>query len=213
MGGGALAQIGSHIIDLITFITGQRAKRVHGVVRTFTKTNQNINGIRQISSDDFTSFHMELHGKEETCANVTINTHMNAPFQQEIVVCGSQGRLIARGGDLYGVKWGSATGKEENIFLDIEDLQNSHTLSPSIPKLYLKGLFKLLTALKESLISDNQSKSLESATSFEDGQYVMAVIEAIRESSSLRQWVTVNMIAENSSHKMSQSDGVISLVN
>ena len=56
MGGGILALVGSHVIDLIFHLIGQRASRVHAVVRTFTQTTQHINGIRRVTSPDFCSF-------------------------------------------------------------------------------------------------------------------------------------------------------------
>ena len=35
-GGGILGAIGSHLIDSVTFITGQRITRVNAVLKTFT---------------------------------------------------------------------------------------------------------------------------------------------------------------------------------
>lgn len=53
MGGGVLNVYGSLFIDLISFLTDQKATRVQGIVRTYTKQTETINGIRQITSDDF----------------------------------------------------------------------------------------------------------------------------------------------------------------
>jgi predicted dehydrogenase len=41
-GGGCVTLIGSHVIDLVHFITGKKAKRVHGIVRTFRQVSFNI---------------------------------------------------------------------------------------------------------------------------------------------------------------------------
>ena len=59
MGGGILNQFGSHIVDLLHFVGGFKAGRVHGNLRTLTKTTSKINGIRQIAADDFACFQME----------------------------------------------------------------------------------------------------------------------------------------------------------
>lgn len=53
MGGGALNLIGSHIVDLVTFLIEKQAVKVHGVVKTYTKTTPYVNGIRQITAPDF----------------------------------------------------------------------------------------------------------------------------------------------------------------
>ncbi|CAG2237985.1 Glucose-fructose oxidoreductase domain-containing protein 2,Glucose-fructose oxidoreductase domain-containing protein 1 [Mytilus edulis] len=47
MGGGVLNTIGSNIIDLITHLTGQKAVRVHGMLKTYTKQTDKIKGIRK----------------------------------------------------------------------------------------------------------------------------------------------------------------------
>lgn len=73
MGGGLLSLIGSHIIDIITFLINQKAVRVHGTLHTFMKTTNQINGIRRISADDFCTFQV---------INLTIINQMSiCPFQ------------------------------------------------------------------------------------------------------------------------------------
>lgn len=85
--------VGSHIVDLVTFLTGERAVRVHGVVRTFTKHTEVIKGIRQITAPDFCAFQMELHSG--ILVTVTINSHtVGSTFQQEIMVCSSTAHLV-----------------------------------------------------------------------------------------------------------------------
>lgn len=139
MGGGTLNLIGSHVVDLVTFLTGQTATKVHGIVRTFTKTTENIKGIRQISAPDFCCFQMELNGG--TLVTATINSHtIGSVFQQEISISGNEGHLVVHGGDLFGRK---EKQKEEVLFLDVEDMKTpiSNTI---IPKPYAKGLCKSL---------------------------------------------------------------------
>lgn len=201
MGGGTLTLVGSHVVDLVTYLTGQKAVRVHGVVRTFTKTTDNINGIRHISSPDFCSFQMEM--SSGTLVTVTLNNHMQGLFSQEVLVCSQNGHLVVRGGDLYGQKAGSS--KEEVIFVDVEDLQRGGNISinaaKSIPRPYMKGLFKMICALREAFLPVEDKKGwakkpVAEAATFEDGLYVQAVIDALRKSSSNREWVKVNIITE-----------------
>lgn len=201
MGGGILTLVGSHVIDLVSHLIDQKAVRVHGVVRTFTKTTDNINGIRHISSPDFCSFQMEM--SEGALVTVTLNNHLQGSFSQEVLVCGQHGNLVARGGDLYGQRSGAS--KEEVIYLDVEDLQRGGNINAnaakSIPKPYMKGLFKMICALREAFLPVEDKRGwvkepVAQAATFEDGLYVQAVIDALRKSSANREWVKVNIITE-----------------
>ncbi|GIY64516.1 glucose-fructose oxidoreductase domain-containing protein 1 [Caerostris extrusa] len=83
MGGGLLTNVGSHIIDIITYTTGRRALRVHGMVNSAKK----------------------------------------------VLLCGSEGHVVVRGGRSYGQK--TTALKEEVLYLDIEDLKQSSVISHS----------------------------------------------------------------------------------
>ncbi|GIY84694.1 glucose-fructose oxidoreductase domain-containing protein 2 [Caerostris extrusa] len=158
MGGGLLTNVGSHIIDIITYTTGRRA-----------------------------------------CVSM---------------VC--EGHVVVRGGDLYGQK--TTALKEEVLYLDIEDLKQSsvisHSSSPSsvdmtqnnvnalLPKPYMKGLLKMIGALKDAFATQEDLQSwvkepVAMAATFEDGQYIQTVIDAIRLSSKAREWVKVELLTED----------------
>lgn len=201
MGGGVLTLVGSHVIDLVSHLLSQRAVRVHGVVRTFTKTTEHVNGIRHISSPDFCTFQMEMN--QGSLVTVTLNNHLPGLFNQEVLICGNGGHLVVRGGDLYGMKAGSS--KEEVIYLDVEDLQKYGSINPAvvntIPRPYMKGLFKMMGALKEAFLPVEDKRGwikepVALAATFEDGLYVQAVIDALRKSSTNKEWVKVSIITE-----------------
>jgi len=210
MGGGALNLIGSHVIDLVTFLTGKRATRVHGVVRTYTKSTQFVTGIRQISAPDFCTFQMELEGG----ALVTSTLHCHVPnnsFTQEVLICGRDGHLIVRGGDLFAYRLKPTTtvggrpekqdSKEEVLYVDVQDLHCS-TPDSSLPRPYIKGLCKMVGALREAFLPVQEQKGwikepVQTAATFEDGLYVQAVLDAIRKSSEDRSWVKINIITES----------------
>lgn len=61
-GGGNVTLFGSHLIDLITYLTGQKALRVHGIMKTLTQSTSTINGTRRITSPDFSVIQMEMDG-------------------------------------------------------------------------------------------------------------------------------------------------------
>lgn len=201
MGGGTLSMVGSHVIDLVTFLTGQRAIKVHGVVRTFTKTTEQINGIRHITAPDFCTFQMEMTGG--VLVTATLNNHLaGCNFTQEVLVCGKNGHLVVRGGDLFGRKHRSTEAKntEEVLYLDIEDLQCPTPVSV-IPRPYVKGMCKMISALKEAFLPVKEKAGWVKepvclAATFEDGLYVQAVLDAVRKSSQTREWVKVTIMTE-----------------
>ncbi|XP_077296584.1 glucose-fructose oxidoreductase domain-containing protein 1 [Arctopsyche grandis] len=198
MGGGTLTLVGSHVVDLVTFLTGQKALRVHGVLKTFTKSTDKVNGIRQITSPDFCTFQMEMD--RGLLVTATLNNSMVVPcFHQEILVCGKLGQLVVKGGDLHG-RLHNVGSKDDVIYLDVEDLECP--MPPSVvPKPYIKGLSKMIGALKEAFLPVTEQmgwvkEAVQLAATFEDGQYVQAVMEAIRKSSTDRKWVDVTLLTE-----------------
>lgn len=203
MGGGVLNIYGSIIIDLITFLTHQRATKVHGLLKTFTKQTEKIKGIRQITSDDFCSFQMEL--ESDACATVTINNHVTGQYLQEVLICGTKGRLMVRGSDLFGQK--NDQSKEEMIHRDIPNILDQHktgvceNIRADIPIPHLKGLVKLIDAVKEAFKMVEEKHGwvrdpVNIAATFLDGQYVQTVVDAVRKSSKTREWIRVKMISE-----------------
>lgn len=203
MGGGVLNIYGSIIIDIITFLTGQKATQVHGMLKTYTKQTEKIKGIRQITSDDFCSFQLELN--KGGCATVTLNNHLPGQFVHDILVCGSKGRLAARGSDLFGQKHDFA--KEEVIHRDVLNILDeektgvSESIRADIPIPYLKGLIKLIDSVKDAFksVEDKHGWGKDPVTvaaTFEDGQYVQTVVDAIRKSSKTKEWVKVKLMEE-----------------
>lgn len=199
MGGGALNLIGSHVIDLVSFLIGQRAVRVHGVIRTYTKTTQHVNGIRQITAPDFCNFQMELEGGTLVTASLHSNISSKS-FIQEVLVCGRDGHLVVRGGDLFGQRNNKLhSDKEETLYVDVQDLHCS-TPDTLLPRPYIKGLCKMIGALRESFVQEQNNwikEPVQAAATFEDGLYVQAVLDSIRTSSDSRCWVKVNIISES----------------
>ncbi|XP_055637488.1 glucose-fructose oxidoreductase domain-containing protein 1 [Toxorhynchites rutilus septentrionalis] len=202
MGGGVLNLVGSHVIDLVKFLTEQKAIKVHGTVRTYVKHIGQINGIRQITAPDFCTFQMEL--QSGTLVTVNINCHIsNNTFHQEVVVYGTEGHLTVRGGDLVGhrVTGDSGAIKEEMLYVDVQDLQFS-TSETTLPRPYVKGLCKMVGALRDAFHPTKEStgwikEPVQAAATFEDGLYVQAVLDAIRKSSEERCWAKVNVSSES----------------
>lgn len=199
MGGGVLNLIGSHVIDLIHFLTGKKALRVHAIVRTFRQQTESINGIRQITAPDFCNFQMELEGGLLVVANLQSNQCCRNAFEQEATIVGRDGSLTATGGDLicFKRKRNDSTGeyKEEKLYVEVQDLRTDSPSSP-LPRPYIKGMTKMVGALKEAFATPGNGwakEAVSSAANFNDALYVQAVLEAVRKSSESRTWVKVDL--------------------
>jgi predicted dehydrogenase len=182
MGGGVVNLIGSHVIDLIHYLTGRKALRVHAIVRTFKNQTETISGIRQITAPDFCNFQMELEGGVLVIANLQSNQCCRSAFEQDVAVIGEEGKLIVTGiGDLICLKkkGNDSTGefKEDKLFVEIQ------------------GMMKMVGALKEAFATSTgwKKEAVSSAANFHDALYVQAVIEAIKKSSESRNWIKINM--------------------
>ena len=172
MGGGVLTSVGAHIIDIISFLTNQRAAEVHGTLKTFVTQKDSISSFRHISSDDYTAFQMKLDGG--VFATVTLNTHIPGRYSQTLTIYGTKGQLIARNGNLYGMKNG---GKEELIYGDIARIPGSFNVEKLPPSIFLTGLeawvSEIKRAFEESINKDDRRiadlQTISSAASFQDG--------------------------------------------
>ncbi|XP_020797070.1 glucose-fructose oxidoreductase domain-containing protein 2 [Boleophthalmus pectinirostris] len=200
MGGGGLHTIGSTIIDLVSFLTGARAHRVHGLLRTFVQQNSCIRGIRRVTSDDFCFFQMLMSGKGSSssgvCCTVTLNFNMPGSFVHEVMVVGSAGRLIARGTELYGQRNGS---KNEELLLGDNGWNGPEVKVMSLPQ--IQGLSSMVKALRQSFQAHEERRSwargpMAIAPTFEDGLYVQTVVEAIKRSSTSGEWECVEIMRE-----------------
>lgn len=201
MGGGILNLMGSHMIDLIHFLTGKKALRVHAIVKTFQQQTDTINGIRQITAPDFCNFQMELEGGLLVTANLQSNQCCRNAFEQDVTIVGRDGSLlVAGGGDLICLKKkandNSGEFKEEKLYVEVQDLRTES--SSSMPRPYIKGMTKMVGALKEAFATSTgwAKEAVSSAANFNDALYVQSVLEAIRKSSENRAWIKVD-IQEN----------------
>lgn len=212
MGGGALNLVGSHVIDLVSFLMDKHAIRVHGIVRTHNKTSRVVSGIRQVTAPDFCNFQMELDDGGVIVTVSIITNNSCTKFTQEVLICGRDGQLIVRNGDLFGRRNDNATESalysEESNADDDGNVQNSATTTPPpttnvdnlLPMPYIKGIAQMVSALRESFIQEQSSwikEPVEAAATFEDGLYVQAVLDAVRRSSESKSWIKVSIMSES----------------
>ena len=191
MGGGVLNMLGADIIDLISFVSGERACKGHASLSTFRPTTRTIHGYRVITSDDFCCF--QLKCPQGLSATVTLNSHAPGHFNFHFSVTGTSGRLMVRGLDLLGCREG---GKEEVLLKQEEtDLEkfgirgNSKYPGDLLQHLVV-GYQEMFGSLVKVFEKDKQKSVLHSAT-FEDGVYIRTVLDALHASNKGGGWVDI----------------------
>ena len=70
-----------------------------------------------------------------------------------------------------------------------------------LPAIHLKGLVKLVDAVKEAYTSVEEKhgwskEPVENAATFEDGQYIQAVVDTARQSSVAHEWLPIKLMSE-----------------
>ena len=202
VGGGALSIVGSHIIDLLTYVMGNRVRRVQGSLKTFRPQTATVHGFRRVTSDDYCSFHAEL--TNHVFAMVTINTLAHNCYDFEFSVTGTRGRLALRGLDLFGVKTDSGNTdeqllvKQDRLEIPSDVLNLKHC--PDYYQQYLVGCWELFAGLRSALEDTQQclthgNRAIHTSARFEDGLYVRSVLDAVTKSSGCGQWVEVEEVA------------------
>ena len=203
MGGGILNQYGNHVIDLLKYLTNQKALRIHGVVRTIQKSTSKVRGIRLITADDVASLNFET---EDNClVTVTLNSQ-SSKFSQELILTGDQGQLILRNASLYGRKFLDNKSQEENIYLDTPPAlpmttttTSSTTKTTQLPEMYLTSYCKMFEELKQHFLegpNEHEGQEAGGLASLEDALYAASVVEAVRQSSMEKTWVKLVNINE-----------------
>jgi len=214
MGGGVLNFFGSHLIDLVIYLLGQKAVCVNAVFRTIQKKTPNVAGIRQITADDVASLFIE------TDSNCLITVNLNAQssyFSQELTVTGTHGQLSLRNANLFGRKLSSDESiinhdtSEEVLYLDtnnknhakIQDDTIPDDESNSIPQVYLQGYAMVFDQLNLELKSrdknlSNQDQDKKLAT-FEDALHISEIFAAARQSFMEKTWIRIGSSSLNGS--------------
>jgi len=200
MGGGVLNQYGTQIIDLVTHLTGQKAARIHCVLRTVRKTTPVIRGIRGITADDVTVLSYETN----TNCLVTVSLNgQSSSFAQELTITGEEGQLVLRNASLYGRKF----GLDNNVNSASEELMHLDTKSggnQELPDVYVAAYGQLFMHLKDRFlavssslenneaiptnVTNNATPNVDLGT-FEEALHTTLIIEAARQSSLEKGWV------------------------
>lgn len=196
-GGGLLGAIGSHYIDLMTYVSGARIVDVNGLLETRDSflPDATTGQPKEITSDDYVAFsfamqrgitaamHLELTPDEHTSHRITFK--------------GTDGVAVM---DQLNLSVLSGYAEGETVFQQAEAIA-----PPVIPQnlfaigtwKYAKQLHGAVAKLKGSSVAGTPVKVanelLPNAATFEDGLYVQSVLDAMRDSDEIEAKVSVTI--------------------
>jgi|TARA_B100001964_G_scaffold245798_1_gene336394 predicted dehydrogenase len=182
-GGGWLGAVGSHFIDLMSWLLNRPIQAVNAVLRTFIEERADPESIfRAVTSDEF--FTLDLKFGENITGILTGGIVTAGPPVHRLVISGSAGSLHYEDGKLTGYR---ATTEASEILMVEEHLDVPDKLSPTV---WIRSLVHLGRALKTALEMGEYSVLAPAAT-FVDGLRIQHVLDAARASDKEGQWVEI----------------------
>lgn len=206
----AVGDIGSHWLDLLTFITGLRIKEVYADFKTFypirkkpTKPLETFTG-KMLTADDYEDRPIST----EDCATILLHYANGAHGVLTVsqVSAGRKNRLFYEiNGSKSSLSWdserpnelwiGHRTEPNQTLMKDPSLLSPDARLTASYPGGHIEGFpdtFKqLYTKVYNYILAGDYSKTPDFPT-FADGHYEMQLCEAIKRSAKEGKWVNVN---------------------
>jgi predicted dehydrogenase len=170
-GGGILGAVGSHLIDVSRFWSGNEIVDVSGRVATVVRERRDERGIaRPVTADDFASCVLRLSGGAiVTMTLSTVASHGPGHFAQ---VTGSDGTMVLSGESTLEIGRAGGGGALENISIP-DDLWEKTTPN----NMWARSFVRLMRDLVGEL--DGRPRAGEPAT-FRDGVAVQRVMDAVR---------------------------------
>jgi len=186
-GGGIAGAIGSHIVDLLTFITGQKVVRAHPDLRTLVQELPDEQGkMHRVTSDDFCSAQLWFNGG--LSGVMLLSAHFPAAPERKVRIVGTK-RVVTL--DLTAAELLVTQGREQV-------LQLSETIPPQEasklpPNVWTHGTVLLARGLREAVLARQTSphttaSSERIAANFNDGYYVQKVLDALLTGGDEMQW-------------------------
>ena len=208
VGGGTLNILGSHLVDLMVYLTHSRVTEVSGFLNTFHAQTSLISGFRKITSDDHCSVQMCCSNGMR--ASFTINCAFSKGFHLTLTVNGENGYLRLKDFDLYGCRSDQLEEvllhKESQLSRANQTVVGDSDLSGYIQFVNLgcHGMLSWLhreiscscsdseTSLKEAIVFDPLDMPFASMATFEDGLNIQRILSAAFQSSCSRKWCVVS---------------------
>lgn len=183
MGGGVVGANGSHQIDLLRFWLGD-ISAVSGQVATIVPQRKDKDTGQPWTATGDDQFSFTATTKMGALASVFVSTAARHMHGNTVEIFGSEGSLRLSNDDEK--LWLAQAGED---FQDISETDPNATL-PGIGK----GIWNVsfVALMQELLAAIRDKRPLRAGATFEDGLKCQQVMDAVKQSSAERRWITLN---------------------
>jgi predicted dehydrogenase len=180
-GGGIWGAVGSHFVDALRYF-GMEIEAVQALMRTTIARRPFGDSMREVTSDDFASVDLRLHGG--AVAVMTFSTVSSGPDETSMLtIYGENGAMRFIGEEVLLSRSGSP-------FTTMAGGPLEERPGNSPGGAFGSGTLHLGRALRKALV-DGDRAALEPAATFADGLIQQRVLDAARRSASAGGWVAV----------------------
>eukprot|EP01122_Echinamoeba_exundans_P005618 TRINITY_DN15769_c0_g1_i1.p1 TRINITY_DN15769_c0_g1~~TRINITY_DN15769_c0_g1_i1.p1 ORF type:complete len:370 (-),score=69.50 TRINITY_DN15769_c0_g1_i1:68-1177(-) len=192
-GGGLLGAIGSHYVDLISFITGSRIASTTGMVETLFPTlpDAKTGEPRACTADHYSSFQFRLESGVFGVIHLTLAPHQ-AP-NHKVTFVGSEATAVMEQLELTVTNAAGVVEKGAEPFAPEPVQQHVWAIGTYH---YGEHLHKIVSSLKEqaaAAVANSANSLIPTAATFEDGLYTQTVLDAVRKSTETKAWEQVKV--------------------
>jgi len=189
-GGGFLGAVGSHLIDLVSWILNRKVTAVSAMLKTTTKSIGDILGtLKDVKSDDY--FSLQLNFDKDVFGQFLVRRQTFGHSEHKISIFGSTGILTLNHGTL------SAHSNDGRLIMSMSEPSAPPEFDDSLftrgTCLYMEQLFRLMSSIKTGVLpSITPNAMIPNAADFEQGHYIQEVIDTARESNQQKRWVSLH---------------------
>lgn len=172
-GGGILFAIGSHYIDLLTWLTGKKVKSVYGDMKNFVKQRKDVHGeLHDVTADDYCSMDLKYEG--DVPCNMIINSFVSTDhigYNTVISIHGEKGSIHWNQGNL------TVYSEQKKVF----EYQEKYDVENKLTNAFLLGTYHLGVALKNHFEKGQDIRDI--SANFSSAIEVQKVLDSCKESS------------------------------
>lgn len=204
----ALADIGSHCIDLMQYVLSSKVIEVNAKLFTVheeRKKYENSGTFSQISGEDLKYEQLKVKNEDGGVIQAKFENGVIGSFVISQVSAGKKnGLAINVSGEKYALEWhqeqsdrlwvGHRDRGNEEIYADAKYVSNNVKEFATLPNGHPVGWHDATTngiRMFYKAVEQNDYYSKQPFATFEDGYYIMKVIDACLESDKKESWITI----------------------
>lgn len=204
-GGGALGAMGSHVFDVMRFVSRLKAKQVSCVSGALVDERVDHNGDTQpVTADEWSLCQLRWSSGVQGSIDASMVAVDKATRGLRITIAGSKASLVYADGVLTGYRHEHAPtigsgasgtteeGKESSDYKEVLVRDEWAAKKGILATPWATGTVKLGQALKTTLEwGDVRSDELKPAASFDDGAATQRFLDAAKVSAHVGRWITI----------------------